>query len=68
MKEKRFRSIIKAVSWRIIATSTTTVLVFIFTNNFELAIGVGIFDIITKLLFYYIHERVWNKIKWGKNI
>lgn len=66
MKETRKRSVVKAISWRIIATSTTVVLVLIFTGNFVLAAGVGVFDMITKLLFYYVHERAWNKLKWGK--
>jgi len=67
MKEKRSRSIVKTISWRIIATLTTTILVYIFTVDFSIAIKVGLLEIISKLIFYYLHERVWNNIKWGSH-
>jgi len=51
------RSIIKAFTWRILATLTTTILVFIFTRNLTLAGIVSFFD---------FHERVWNKTNWGR--
>ena len=67
MKEKRYRSIVKTITWRIIATLTTTLLVFIFTGNLVMALELGAIEVIAKLLFYYLHERVWNRIMWGKN-
>lgn len=66
MKEKHSRSIFKAITWRVVATLTTTILVFIFTDNFTIAIGVGFFDAVTKLIFYYLHERAWDKVEWGR--
>ena len=65
-KETHLRSFFKGMTWRIIATLTTMVLVFIFTGNFVLTLGVGFFEIISKLIFYYFHERIWNRIRWGK--
>ncbi|RLD24277.1 MAG: hypothetical protein DRI71_03065 [Bacteroidetes bacterium] len=53
------------MSWRILATLTTTVLVYVFTNDFTIAIEVGGLEAIVKLLFYYFHERVWSTVKWG---
>ena len=67
MKEKRWRSILKAVSWRVIATFTTMVIVYIFTREFLLTLEVGFFEIVSKIIFYYGHERVWNMIRWGKS-
>ncbi len=67
MKEKRTRSIIKTVTWRAIATMTTIILVYIFTGRIDWAITVGGIEVFLKLLFYYLHERVWGKIKWGKH-
>ena len=66
MIEAHHRSIVKAVSWRFVATLTTMSIVFIFTRKFVLTIEVGILEVLSKMLFYYIHERVWAKIKWGK--
>jgi len=66
MHDKHIRSITKGLSWRVIATLTTVILVFAFTGKLYLAAGVGVLEVITKLLIYYAHERTWDKIKWGK--
>ncbi|MDD5649963.1 MAG: DUF2061 domain-containing protein [Candidatus Nanoarchaeia archaeon] len=66
MKERNLRSIIKSISWRFFATFTTMLVVYIFTGELILSIGVGIVEALSKLFLYYIHERIWNKIKWGK--
>ncbi len=60
------RSIVKGVSWRVVATLTTISLVFFLTGNLYIAFSVGFIEIFAKLLFYYLHERVWNRIEWGK--
>ncbi len=66
MQDKHQRSIFKALTWRIIATLTTMVLVYVFTREWKLSLGVGVLDVVIKLFFYYAHERVWNKIQWGR--
>ena len=58
MKERNLRSIIKAVSWRFFATATTMLIVYIFTGQLMLSIGVGILEVISKLFLYYAHERI----------
>ncbi|MBU1975873.1 MAG: DUF2061 domain-containing protein [Nanoarchaeota archaeon] len=65
MEEKHTRSIVKTISWRIIATATTIALVFMFTGSHELSLTVGALEVISKLIFYYAHERVWSKVNWG---
>lgn len=65
MKEKRARSIIKAISWRFFATLTTAIIVYFFTGNFMLSIGVSIVEVFSKIGIYYAHERIWNKVKFG---
>ena len=67
-KETHARTIIKSVSWRVIATLTTMSIVFIFTKQPLIALEVGFFEVISKMLFYYLHERGWGKIAWGKKI
>ncbi len=66
MKDKNIRSLAKAVTWRFLATLTTITLVYIATRELALSIGVGAIEVITKLLLYYAHERVWNVVQWGK--
>ncbi len=66
MSESHKRSLAKTISWRIIATTTTMTLVFIFTGELTLSLGVGALEVVTKMFFYYIHERLWNKSLWGE--
>jgi len=66
MADKHIRSLAKGVSWRFIATLTTMTLVFLFTRNLSLSLSIGVFDVLLKLFFYYIHERAWNGITWGR--
>jgi uncharacterized membrane protein len=66
--ENKKRSILKAITFRIVATLTTIVLVLIFTHDLALANAIGAIDLISKLLLYYLHERTWENIKWGRKI
>lgn len=61
------RKIFKTISWRIVATTTTMSIVFMFTGKITLSIGVGIVEIILKMLFYYVHEHAWDRISYGKS-
>lgn len=64
--ETKKRSILKAISWRTWATVTTAVLVFIFTGKFAMAITIGFLEVFAKMGLYFIHERMWQKIGFGK--
>lgn len=62
------RSILKTISWRVIGTLDTIFIAYIITGTFNQAISIGGFELITKMILYFFHERSWNKIQWGKNI
>ncbi len=64
--ESHKRSIIKAVSWRIIAVIITTLTVYFFTREVVLSLGVGLVDSAIKIFAYYSHERMWNRIDFGR--
>jgi len=64
--ESKSRSVVKAISWRLFATTTTIIIVFIFFGRLELAIAAGIFESVSKIFIYFVHERAWTKIKFGK--
>ena len=61
MTETRLRSLFKAISWRVFATTLTGTLVFLFTHKAVLAIGVGLLDSALKILAYFLHERLVYK-------
>lgn len=66
MIEHQKRSIVKAISWRTLGTVDTMLISFIVTGNPLAAVSIGAFELITKTALYYFHERVWNKIDYGR--
>ncbi|MBI3832665.1 MAG: DUF2061 domain-containing protein [Planctomycetes bacterium] len=65
METKR-RSIAKTLSWRAWATVITAGVVFATTGEFRFAIEIGLIDTTVKLGAYFIHERIWNRIDFGR--
>jgi len=66
MHDTRSRSIIKALSWRVTATLTTFAIVWLLTGELLLALEAGAIEVVLKMMLYYVHERGWNLVKWGK--
>ena len=64
--DARSRSIIKALSWRIFATVATVLIIYALTRRVVLSLGVGVIEIVVKLLLYYFHERIWATIPLGQ--
>jgi adenylylsulfate kinase len=64
--ETKKRSVLKALSWRTWATITTAIIVFVFTGEIALAITVGFLEVFAKMGLYFFHERLWQKIHFGK--
>jgi len=67
-KEAHWRSIVKSISWRITGTIDTLILSWIITGQFKFAISIASAEVITKIILFYLHERVWDKIKIGKKV
>lgn len=65
-KEAHLRSIMKAVSYRLLATVATGTIAFIFTRRLDISLGIAAAEAVAKILCYYIHERLWSYIKFGK--
>lgn len=66
MHEQKRRSILKAISWRIIGTLDTFLISFLITGKFKFAISISGIELLTKFSLYFMHERIWNRIKFGK--
>lgn len=65
-KETNKRSILKGITWRVVATTTTILIVYIFFGRLDLAIAAGFIETFLKVGLYWGHERVWFKVKWGR--
>ena len=59
------RHIAKAITWRVIGTLDTIILSWIITGNPYTGMKIGFSEVITKMLLYYLHERIWFNIKAG---
>jgi uncharacterized membrane protein len=66
MSEKSYRSIVKSISWRTIGTIDTIIISFVITGKAGLALSIGGVEVFTKMGLYYVHERTWNRINFGK--
>lgn len=60
------RSVTKSLSWRVIASLTTFLLVFLLTGKIEAALSISALEIILKMLLYFFHERLWQRIGFGR--
>lgn len=59
-KESQLRSILKTISWRIIATSTTIIIAYFIFGDIAASLKVGGIEVFAKMIIYYAHERVWQ--------
>ena len=65
-KETNKRSVVKGVTWRLIATTTTVVVVYLFFGRLDLALATGLLESVLKIGLFWLHERAWFKVRWGK--
>ena len=66
MSDAPVRSLAKAVSWRVTGTVDTFLISWLITGEILLASGIALTEVMTKIFLYWAHERVWNKIQWGR--
>ena len=64
-RESHLRSLLKALSWRIVATTTTGIIAYFITGNVMAAIAIGGIEFVAKFFIYYAHERAWQLVPRG---
>jgi uncharacterized membrane protein len=65
--ETNKRSLVKTVTWRITGSSATFLIAYLMIGNFAIAGAIGVTQLISNTILYYIHERIWNIFKWGRD-
>lgn len=65
-KETHTRSVLKAISWRVLGTLDTFAISWYLTGKVALAGSIAALEFLTKIAWYYAHERVWASIAWGR--
>lgn len=69
-RDRPIKSIVKTITWRIIASATTFLLAFLFFHGdpkvAKKATGIAIAEMLVKMLLYFFHERAWERLRWGR--
>jgi adenylylsulfate kinase len=65
--ESNARSIAKSVSYRLLGSSVTGLIFFLLTGKGGLSLGAGALDMVLKIAAYFVHERIWNHIDFGRS-
>jgi len=60
------RSLVKTISWRLTGTLCTFLISFIILGDITISSKIALIQLILNTIMFYIHERIWNIIKWGK--
>jgi uncharacterized membrane protein len=66
MTDTHARSLAKAVSWRVTGTLDTFLISWLITGEALLAGGIAGTEVMTKVVLFYLHERAWSRIGWGR--
>ena len=64
--ETHARSIAKAVSYRCLGSAATAGIVFLYSGNAAVSVGAGLLDMLVKITLYYLHERLWERVPFGR--
>ena len=65
MQVTKLRSLLKTISWRIVGTLDTMCLGWIITGSPLIGLKIGALELFTKMILYYLHERLWLQSKFG---
>jgi uncharacterized membrane protein len=69
MSPDKTRHILKSITWRLVGTIDTIILSWVITGNLQIGLKIGGVEVITKMILYYFHERLWfNYVKLGRKI
>ena len=66
MKETKKRSFTKTITWRVVAILSTLIVISFFSKNIAQNIFITTLLNVNAVILYYIHERIWNLIKWER--
>ena len=52
--------LIKSIGYRLFGTIATIIISFIFTHNVQVSLEIGIVEVISKIILYYVYDKLWN--------
>ena len=60
------RSLVKAISFRTMVLLADGIIIFAITKRYDITLGVVLFSNFSSTILYFLHERFWNGVHWGK--
>ena len=66
MTDQPKRSLVKTITWRITGSSATFLISYLISGNLTIAGTIAVIQVVANTLLYFIHERMWNRISWGR--
>ena len=64
--DSNLKSLAKTISWRVVGTIDTMIVSYFITGETAMALSIGSVEVVSKMILYYLHERVWSGIKVRK--
>ncbi|MEM9678749.1 MAG: DUF2061 domain-containing protein [Bacteroidota bacterium] len=65
VKDPNKRHLIKTITWRAIGTVDTILIAWIISGDSIVGVKIGFFEVVTKMLLYYCHEKIWYRVDYG---
>jgi uncharacterized membrane protein len=66
VRDRPLKSVLKAITWRIVGTLDTILISYLLTGKALIAFSIGSLEVFTKMLLYFLHERLWEQMRWGR--
>jgi uncharacterized membrane protein len=60
------RTLLKTLTWRVTGSTSTFTIAYLVTGSFGISSGIAVIQMVVNTFLYYAHERIWNKVNWGK--
>ena len=64
--DSNLKSLAKTISWRVVGTIDTMIVSYFITGETAMALSIGSVEVVSKMILYYLHERVWSGVKVRK--
>ena len=64
--ETHRRSIVKSVVFRVVVITSDTTIIFLLTHKIAETLGLTVATNLSSATLYYLYERIWNRVKWGR--
>lgn len=66
MTDTSLRSLTKTISWRITGSTATFLISYLISGNIAVAGSIALVQMTANTVLYFVHERVWDRVKWGR--